>query len=41
VPILQPNDNPPFNMTRPSYAVLQVRESGQNPMMLERYIGAA
>jgi hypothetical protein len=41
VPILQPNDNPPFNVTRASYAVLRVKGSGQNPMTLERYIGAA
>jgi hypothetical protein len=41
VPILQPNDNPPFNVTRAGYAVLQVRGSGQYPMMLERYIGPA
>ena len=41
VPILQANDNPPFNVTRASYAVLRVNGSGQNPMTLERYIGAA
>ena len=41
VPILQPNDNPPFNVTRVNYAVLQVKGSGQDPMTLERYIGAA
>ncbi|HEY5065633.1 MAG TPA: hypothetical protein VIJ04_12525 [Xanthobacteraceae bacterium] len=41
MPILQANDNPPFNVTRASYAVLRVNGSGQNPMTLERYIGAA
>ena len=41
MPILQPNDNPPFNVTRVIYAVLQVKGSGQDPMTLERYIGAA
>jgi hypothetical protein len=41
VPILQSNDNPPFNVTRVNYAVLQVKGSGQDPMTLERYIGAA